>query len=294
MEPRKNNDNNGRWLAAIITLLLTGGTVALLFNTFMNATKADAQSQQQYLLQDSIFFGGDFVMLGDTPEDLDDELAADNADEEQVNDEKVEPEATEEAHDLKDNGREAKENKPLVSDKRESPMKVKEEPKKDKDTGKAKPNNDKKEQNKTKPDKPGKTTNTATNTATTTTKPNSKINNRVGNSFAQGGGKQGDPTGNSNTGGKNASAGFNGTDGYTVANFVYPDRPYLSEGTIRIKVVVNPRGKVTSASYAGGSGKAASDASLKKRCEDAARKSSFSVKKSTTTNGIGTITYIIK
>ena len=61
-----------------------------------------------------------------------------------------------------------------------------------------------------------------------------------------------------------------------------------------IRCISELGGKVTSASYAGGSGKAASDASLKMRCEDAARKSSFSVKKSTTTNGIGTITYIIK
>ncbi len=282
MEQHDNN-HNGQWIAALLTLLLCVGTVALLLTTFLNAPKLDAKDKQDYLVMDSVYYGGDLVILGDQIEEVDDELASEDVEEQ--TEEETKPDATEEAFDKKDNGREAKENKPLVTDRRESPMKVKEEPKKKPDeTGKAKPKkNEKKEQNTRKPDNPGKPA------------PNSKINSRVGSSFAQNGsGKQGDRSGNSNTGGKNASAGFNGTDGYTVANFVYPDRPYLSEGTIRIKVVVNPRGKVTSATYAGGSGKAASDASLKKRCETAASRSSFSVKKSTTTNGIGTITYIIK
>ena len=282
MEQHDNN-HNGQWIAALLTLLLCGGTVALLLSTFLNAPKLDAKDKQDYLVMDSVYYGGDLVILGDQIEEVDDELASEDVEEQ--TEEETKPDATEEAFDKKDNGREAKENKPLVTDRRESPMKVKEEPKKKPDeTGKAKTKKDeKKEQNTRKPDNPGKPA------------PNSKINSRVGSSFAQnGGGKQGDKTGNSNSGGTIGKPGVNGLDGYTLERWAIPERPYPDEGSIVVQVVVNPRGNVISATATGGTGKARNDTSLKRRCEKAARQSNFRVPKSTTHNKTGRITYVIK
>lgn len=279
-----NHDNRNRALAALLTLLITAGTVVLLITSIMSVDRASATTAQ--LAQDSIVFGGDYVLLGDMPEPTEsDDLAMSEPEPEP--EKEVTPEPKPEGDDLKDHGNNAPANKPLVAAKTESPMKLKkEEPKKKeelkKPTGTAKPaKNEKQEQTKRATGSAAKTDN--------------KKNSEVKNAFARGGGKQGDPNGNNATGGSIAGKpGVSGLDGYTLENWPLPAKPYPHEGTINVSVIVNARGKVTGANTVSGSGAAYGDVSLRKRCEQAALKSSFSVKKSTTTDARGTITYRFK
>jgi hypothetical protein len=59
-----------------------------------------------------------------------------------------------------------------------------------------------------------------------------------------------------------------------------------------VRVTVNPRGQVTKANAVSATGDLASHPEVRRACEQAALKSSFSVPKNTMTEGIGTVTYI--
>ena len=277
MQPDKRNTSNNtanNMAAAMLTLLLSCATVAFLFFTYLSV---DTSAKQLTTLQDSIIFGGEYVMLGDIEQTETDDLTPEEQVEEQQ--EEVKPDPQVEGHDLKDNGKNAREDKPVITDKKESPMKVKEEPKKPepkKETGKAK---------KEDPKKPEQTKNNEGGNKTT--------DNRVKNAFAQGGkggGKQGNPNGNSTTGGqKEGQPGFNGDAGYTLAHFGRPHSPYI--GTVKVKVRINSRGQVIDAQVVSGSGEAYRSAAVKADCIKESKKSAFSVPKNRTTEGVGYITW---
>lgn len=83
--------------------------------------------------------------------------------------------------------------------------------------------------------------------------------------------------------------GVSGLEGYTLASWV--EAKSTLNGVVKIKVRVNARGKVISARYDSGSGSAAGSLEVRRNCEQAAMKCQFSVPENTTTEGVGVITY---
>ncbi len=79
--------------------------------------------------------------------------------------------------------------------------------------------------------------------------------------------------------------------GYTLENWAKPNPNSRWSGTVQVKVRVNTRGKVVEAHAVGGTGEAYTHSEIRRACEEAAKKSAFSVPTNTTTEGVGTITY---
>ena len=166
--------------------------------------------------------------------------------------------------------------KQVVTTKQESPMKVqkKEEPKKTEPKGTTK--SEQTEADKTKAQQEAQRKQIASRM-------------KFGSTNGSGSGQTGSPNGNSDSGARSGKPGIGGLGGYTLDHW---SRPTSSvEGTIIISVKVNARGNVTSASYAGGSGSAAANIAARNSCIAAAKASTFSVPKNTTTDAVGTITY---
>ena len=287
---------NSLW-ALLITLLITVGTLALLLRATLRYEQASNTPDLTQLAQDSILFGGEFVMLGNTMDELQSDLL-----EEQASDQNASPEEGEEpnidADDLEDAGEVNQKTPPLVTQKAESPHKVKEQPKtvepkksgptreNDKQVAKPKVKNNNAEAQETKTKKTSEQT-TASNTN------NSKVKNAFGNGKGNGGGQQGTAGGNSNQGILAGKPGISsGLVGYTLDYWAKPVPNSKWSGRVTVKVTVNPRGQVTKATATSATGDLASHPEVRRACEQAALKSSFSVPKNTMTEGIGTITYI--
>ena len=117
---------NSLW-ALLLTLLITVGTMALLLQCSLRYQQ-DPNMPDMTLAQDSILFGGEFVMLGNTMDNVQNELidqqSADPSASPQQGDE---PDI--EADDIEDAGEATHKTPPLVTQKSESPHKVKEQPK---------------------------------------------------------------------------------------------------------------------------------------------------------------------
>ena len=64
---------NSLW-ALLITLLITVGTLALLLRATLRYEQAPNNPDLTQLAQDSILFGGEFVMLGNTLDNMQSEL----------------------------------------------------------------------------------------------------------------------------------------------------------------------------------------------------------------------------
>jgi hypothetical protein len=118
------------------------------------------------------------------------------------------------------------------------------------------------------------------------------VKNAFGNGNGNGGGQQGSPGGNSNQGILAGKPGISGLVGYTLEHWAKPVPNSKWSGRVNVQVTVNPRGQVIKAKATGASGDLASHPEVRRACEQAALKSSFSVPKNTMTEGIGTITYI--
>lgn len=199
--------------------------------------------------ESEILFGGEYVMLGDIPDPsvtVNDEPAP----QESVED------AASEATDMADEGSKG-DPAPLLSSRQESPAKIKEkeEPKK---TG------------------PTKEELAAQEKARREKEAAERINNRVkfGGS-GSGNGKAGQPDGNASVGAVKGAPGHN-LKGRTVDHWGRPSSAL--SGTIRIRVVVDKRGKVIGTpSYVGGEGPAAANMNVRNSCIAASRESQFSV-----------------
>ena len=186
---------------------------------------------------------------------------------------------------------------PLVTQKAESPHKVKEQPKEaepkkagptrenDKQVEKPKAKDKKAEAQETK----AKNTNEQKSTSNAT---NNRVKNAFGNAGGNGGGQQGSTGGNSNQGVLTGKPGITGLVGYTLDYWAKPVPNSKWSGRVNVKVTVNPRGQVVKATATGASGDLASHPEVRRACEQAALKSSFSVPKNTMTEGIGAVTYI--
>lgn len=271
-----NDNNRNRLVAAIITLLLLAGALWVLLSTYLRYEyPPDNAELFTELRQDSILFGGEYVMLGDTPEPQESEQTMEETPEQA---DKVDTEPNVEGDDLEDNGEPAKQTKPLVTTPKESPMKVKEKPREEpKKTGPAK------ETPKTtdKQEKVKRGENVAPKPDPTAGK--------FGKGKTQGSGKQGNPNGNAAHGDITGKPGTEGLVGYTAEHWGRPHSKWT--GTVKLKVVVNARGNITSATVVGGSGEAYSHQEVRDYCKYETLKSRFSVPKNRTTDGVGYVTW---
>lgn len=270
-----DSDNRNRLIAGIITMLIMAGVVALLVSCGLHYEWPPEQPLITELKQDSIMFGGEYVMLGDSPEatptDMPDTQQPDAT-------QNIEPEPNVAGDDLEDAGEPAKQAPPVVTAKQESPMKVKEKPKEE------------------KPKKTGPATETPKTTDKQTkvkrgndAATDTRVRDAFGKSSGNGSGKQGSTSGNSTQGAVTGKPGIGGLDGYTLE---YWGRPHSKwTGSVTVRVRVNTRGKVVEARATSGKGEAWSHPEVRRSCEQESLKSAFSVPKSTTTEGIGYITW---
>lgn len=279
MNDTNSQDMRRSAVALLLTLLLTVGTVLLMLNSWLHYEYPPKDMVETELLQDTIMFGGEFVMLGNTPEATDGDMSSEAPSELEP---LVEPQPQVQGEDLRDNGEAARDPKPLVATDKPSPMKVKEKPKQEekKKTGPAvdrKREDDKAEKERL-----------AREAAT-----DSKVKGAFSQSTSgKGSGKQGQPDGNSATGAVSGMPSIGGLNGYTLEYF--PRERVPEAGTVVVQVHVSPRGNVTQARVVGGSGKAKADARTCAKCIDLAKRSRFSVPRNTTSEGIGTLTYVIR
>jgi TonB family protein len=286
---------NSLW-ALLLTLLITVGTLALLMRFTLRYEQVPNPPDMTKLAQDSILFGGEFVMLGNTLDNVQNDI---------MDQESAEPSASPEegdnpdieADDMEDAGEVAHKTPPLVTQNTESPYKVKEKPKEpepkksgpsrenDKQATKPKAQNKNSEAQESKSKKSEQTV-TASNAT------NNRVKNAFGNSNGKGGGKQGSEGGNSTEGVLTGKPGISGLVGYTLDYWAKPVPNSKWSGRVVVRVTVNPRGQVTKANAVSATGDLASHPEVRRACEQAALKSSFSVPKNTMTEAYGTVTYI--
>lgn len=287
---------NSLW-ALLLTLLITVGTLALLMNFTLRYEQDPNLPDMTHLMQDSILFGGEFVMLGNTMEALQNDLM-----DQESSDPSVSPEEGDDpdidADDMEDAGEVNQKTPPLVTQKTESPHKVKEQPKEaePKKSGPTKENDKQVEKPKAKDRKAEaqetKSKNTTEQKTSTSSATDNKVKNAFGKGNGSGGGQQGSASGNSNQGVLAGKPGIAGLVGYTLDYWAKPVPNSKWSGRVVVRVTVNPRGQVTKANAISATGDLASHPEVRRACEQAALKSSFSVPKNTMTEGIGTVTYI--
>ena len=279
-----NRRKNSLW-ALLLTLLISVGTLALLLSSTLRYEMLPDRPDMTQLAQDSILFGGEFVMLGNTLDNVQNDLM-----DQEAADPSASPEQGDEpdidADDMEDAGEANQKTPPLVTQKAESPHKVKEQPKEaePKKSGPVKENEAEAQQTKTKTNNEQKN---ATSNAT-----DNRVKNAFGNGNGNGGGQQGSPSGNSGQGILAGKPGVTGLTGYTLEYWAKPVPNSKWSGRVMVRVTVDPRGKVTSAKATSATGDLASHPEVRRACEQAALKSQFSVPKNTMTEGIGTVTYI--
>ncbi len=291
-----NRRKNSLW-AFLLTLLITVGTLALLLRCTLRYEQDPNLPDLTQLAQDSILFGGEFVMLGNT---------MDNVQNDMMDQESADPAASPvegddpdiEADDMEDAGEVNQKTPPLVTQKTESPHRVKEKPKETepKKSGPSKENDKQVEKPKAKDKKAEaqetKSKNTNEQKATASNATNNRVKNAFGSGNGNGGGQQGSAGGNSNQGVLAGKPGIAGLVGYTLDYWAKPVPNSKWSGRVVVRVTVNPRGQVTKANAVSATGDLASHPEVRRACEQAALKSSFSVPKNTMTEGIGTVTYI--
>jgi len=291
-----NRRKHSLW-ALLLTLLITVGTMALLLRYSLRYEQLPERPDMAQLAQDSILFGGDYVMLGNTLDNVQNDLM-----DQQSADPSASPEQGDEpdidADDIEDAGEANHKTPPVVTQKAESPHKVKEQPKETepKKSGPIKENDKNVEKPKAKDQKAEaqetKSKNNSEQKKSTSSATDSRVKNAFGNGNGRGGGQQGSTGGTSSQGVLAGKPGVTGLAGYTLEYWAKPVPNSKWSGRVMVRVTVDPRGKVTSAKATGATGDLASHPEVRRACEQAALKSSFSVPKNTMTEGIGTITYI--
>ena len=282
-----NNDNRNKLLAALLTLLMGAGIVGLLFVSRLHYEYPPKDAKLQQMLQDSIIFGGEeYVELEDLFADLNDGAAQPGEEIEQENDAQQVPDQESGQDELQNKGVVDEPAKPPVATKNvESPMKVEEKPRNENkpqtkttnqtaETKKQGPTTQNNNKTDTKP-KPASTPSTSA-----TDKPmQDKFKGNNGNT--PGGEKNG-------TAGRPSVGGLG--EGYTLEYF--PTKPCPGPGTVVVKVVVSPTGKVTKANVVGGSLRG--NARACEICRGLALGSTFRVSKNNPVERSGTLTYTVQ
>ncbi len=286
---------NSLW-ALLLTLLITVGTLALLLQYSLRYEQDPNLPDLTQLAQDSILFGGEFVMLGNTLDNVQNDLMDQEASQPSASPEEGDDPDID-ADDMEDAGEVNHKTPPLITQKAESPHKVKEQPKEaePKKSGPTKENDKKVDKPKAKDNKAEAQQTKAKNTneqKPTSNATSNRVKNAFGNGNGNGGGQQGSAGGNSNQGVLTGKPGITGLVGYTLDYWAKPVPNSKWSGRVNVQVTVNPRGQVIRAKATGASGDLASHPEVRRACEEAALKSRFSVPKNTMTEGHGTITYI--
>lgn len=260
-----NRSRRDSIIAALLTLLIYAGIIVVCIIACLKFPPGGEPLPLPQPEDDGILLGGEYVMLGDAP------TLAVNSPDESAPDE-TSAEAAPEADDAVNAGEPA-EPSPVVTSKQESPMKVKEKP---------------------KPEKSGPTKEeiASLEKARREKEASDKIKKQMTFSGkGTGQGKSGSPNGNSATGAASGSPGHN-LAGRTIESF---DKPSAQlSGEVRIRVKVNAKGQVVSASYEGGNGPAAANSTVRQRCVNASRRSRFSVRTDSDGDQSGVITWRFK
>lgn len=258
-----NKYDKNKIIALTVTAVLHVVVMLILVFSYLHYTYEPLEEKPHD--EDITFYGGEYVMLGDVLSSSRNDRAASQP----VKTEK--PVSTD--NDLSNSGSAGESSKNVVSSDAESPMKVEKKPVEK--TGPTKEEIEEQERIKAEEEAKRKT--------------NSKVKNAFGKSGSSDGGKEGSPNGNSSTGSRTGAPGISGLTGYTLSSWGRPTSHV--DGKVVIRVRVNARGKVISASYYEGSGTAASSMAVRKSCENAAMQSAFSVPVGTTDEAVGYITW---
>ncbi|MBQ4292191.1 MAG: energy transducer TonB [Muribaculaceae bacterium] len=248
-----NRPTIDRTVAAVVTAVFHVVVALILLSAYLRYVDDSATRRWPPVDKSELLVvedDGQFVKMGDIPE-----ASASSADEAQPAESEVSEPSP--ALDLRNEGQKATPPEPVVSE-RQSPMKVekKEKPKEDKKGPTAEELAEKqriKEQQETR-EKIASTV---------------KFNNSGSGS---GSGTAGSPNGNASHGASSGTPGHN----LSGRSFISAGKPSSTKtGEIRINIAVNSEGHVTRATYASGSGPAASDASVRESCRRAALQSRF-------------------
>lgn len=246
------------------TIVFHAVIVIALVLACLNYSFPPKDNQIAHIRTDEVLFGGEYVMLGDFVTPTPNKVSAPKPVEE------VSPKPQVKGEDMSNAGTKGEAAPSLVTGNEESPMKT-----------------------EVVAEKPGPTKEELEAEAERVKREVAaeKIKNRVsfGSNNNTGSGTTGSPTGVSTSIASSGAPGVSGLEGYTLSSWGRPSSPV--QGVVRIKVRVNARGKVLEASYAGGSGSAASNSAVRRSCEEASLKSQFSVPNNTTTEGVGVITW---
>lgn len=253
------------------TLLFHGAVLAVLMALYLRYSPAE-QADRTWSPVDSseVLFGGEYVMVGDTPEQ------ADNSDSPATESPEQAPAPQPVAEAIENTGTPAPAPAPAVTTERPSPAKA----------PKAKPE---------QPTGPTKAEREAAERARREQEARENIASRVNfgktGSKGKGEGKSGQTNGNSDSGAASGKPGFS-LNGRTIEAWQTP--PGAPLGTITVSVTVDRQGRVTNAVYASGTGAAAANTHARSACVSAARGSRFSVDLNAPAAQKGTITYHFK
>ena len=270
---RKHIDNN-RLRAALVTAVVVILLLMWMLTANINLT-LDFSADRKWPPADSseIVFGGEFVKLGDFAQ------PAPQRSKTRPTEMQNQEEPSHEGTDLQNGGMPSAEEPETVSSEIESPAKVakRTEPEK---TGPTKEELAEKERIRKEKEQAQKS---------------KRINSGMKNMFNKSGksndGKEGSPQGNSTTGVSNGSPGYSLT-GRTAEGWGRPSSAH--GGTITIRVKVNRKGHVVSATYLSGTGSAAAQPSVRQSCIQAAKQSKFSVDDNAPAEQTGTITWTFR
>ncbi len=259
--------NKSRIIALASTVIFHALVLLLLLVIYLRYT---GETKRVWPPEDTseLLLEGEYVKLGDVPQPrVEQKSPATNA---------SDPKPAAEADDIADAGQVAETPPATVTTTKESPMKIAKKP---------------------VPEKPGPSREEleaqakAKQEAETAKKISNRVNFGGQKSGSSESGTAGSPNGNSTSGALAGSPGHS-LRGRSLESWSSPSG--TTTGTIIIKVRVDRQGRVTSASYSGGSGAVSSDPAARRSCEQAASQSKFSVNQDAPAEQVGTITYRFK
>lgn len=271
---RKSIHDKNRMTAAAITAAVTLVLLIWMITTNLDIS-LDFTTDRKWPPVDSseIVFGGEFVKLGDFSQPLRQNNRHTSSETQTTE------EPSHDATDLQNSGPRSAEEPEIISSERTSPAKIEKKEKPEK-TGPSKEELAERERIRQEREQAQKS---------------KKINSGMKNTFNKPGkatdGKEGSPHGNSTIGSTSGSPGYS-LKGRTAEGWGRPSSTH--GGTITITVKVNRQGHVVSATYAGGTGSAAAQPSVRQSCIQAARQSRFSVDENAPAEQTGTITWTFR
>ncbi len=260
------HDNRRRSISLLSTVLFHAVIVVALLLIYLRFPGSEDNERTWPPVDSSeVLFGGEYVMIGDSPE------LADNSSDLAPAEAEAESAVSPEVESLENSGEPAPP-APVITSNRPSPAKAEPKPAPEK-TGPTKAEREAAEKAKREQER------------------SAAISNRVKfdkqGAGGTGAGNAGQPDGNSTVGAVRGTPGYN-MKGRTLAKWENPRGPL---GEITVNVTVNRQGRVIKAEYGSGKGAAASDRTARQSCISAALRSQFSVNNDAPAQQKGTITY---